>query len=170
MTANRHARMAGRCTGWMPMSRSGKGFTLIEIMMVVAILGILAAVAIPTYQDSIRKAKRAEARSVLQRMMQVQERYFSVKNSYLAYNQAAVTAGGDAGRFTWFSGDNAASSNYSVDATTCATGSIKQCVRMRARLNQPGVKPFKDTECGDYYLQSDGDKSNSVSSAPAHCW
>ena len=42
-----------------------KGFTLVELMITVAIIGILAAVAYPSYQDQVRKSRRAEAQSVL---------------------------------------------------------------------------------------------------------
>lgn len=59
-----------------------KGFTLIEVMVVVVIVAILAAVAIPSYQDSIRKTRRADAKEALTRVAALQERYFFTKNSY----------------------------------------------------------------------------------------
>jgi type IV pilus assembly protein PilE len=52
-----------------------RGFTLIELMIVVAVVGVLALVALPAYQDSVRKSRRADAISALTRLQLLQERY-----------------------------------------------------------------------------------------------
>ncbi|MFZ4792103.1 MAG: type IV pilin protein [Candidatus Competibacteraceae bacterium] len=62
--------------------QKNQGFTLIELMIVVAIVGILAAIAYPSYQDSIRKSRRADAKSVLLQTAQWMERYFTENNRY----------------------------------------------------------------------------------------
>ena len=59
-----------------------KGFTLIEVMIVVVIVAILAAVAVPSYQDSIRKTRRADAKEALTRIAALQERFFFTNNRY----------------------------------------------------------------------------------------
>jgi len=58
------------------------GFTLIEILIVVAILGVLASIALPAYQDSVRRSNRAEAKGELLIVAGDQERFFSSNNSY----------------------------------------------------------------------------------------
>lgn len=60
----------------MSSSKSlARGFTLIEIMIVVAIIGIIAAIAIPAYMDYVRTAERAEAHEALQRVELAQEKW-----------------------------------------------------------------------------------------------
>lgn len=62
--------------------RSNKGFTLIEMMIVVALMGILAAIAYPSYQDSVRKTRRADAKAVLAELAQFMERTYTENNSF----------------------------------------------------------------------------------------
>lgn len=59
-----------------------QGFTLIELMIAVAIVAVLASVAYPAYQDSIRKGRRAEAFTALSTLQQAQERWRSNNASY----------------------------------------------------------------------------------------
>lgn len=66
-----------------------KGFTLIELMIVVAVVAILAAVAMPSYQDYIKRGKAAEATSTLANMRIKMEQCFQDNR---AYDNAACTA------------------------------------------------------------------------------
>ncbi|MBS7725301.1 type IV pilin protein [Pseudomonas lalucatii] len=63
--------------------RRDEGFTLIELMIVVAVLGILAAIAYPNYTEYMDRARRAEAKTALMEGAQALERYYSVHGSYL---------------------------------------------------------------------------------------
>ncbi|MGO4415522.1 type IV pilin protein [Cupriavidus sp. KB_39] len=69
------------------MTRTGlrqrmQGFTLIELMITVMVLGILAAIAYPQYGQYVTKARRTEAKAALARVQGAQERYFTVNNKY----------------------------------------------------------------------------------------
>lgn len=60
----------------------GAGFTLIELMVVVAVVGILAAIAYPSYQEQVRKGRRADAMVQLVTLAQAYERYYTSNNTY----------------------------------------------------------------------------------------
>lgn len=62
--------------------KSNAGFTLIEMMITVAIIGILAAIAYPSYQESVRKGRRADAQAALVGFSAAMERFFLQSNSY----------------------------------------------------------------------------------------
>ncbi|MGB9561235.1 MAG: type IV pilin protein, partial [bacterium] len=60
----------------MMLRRNSKGFTLIELMIVVVIIGILAALAIPRFMEASKKAKITEARNVLKQIYTVSAAYY----------------------------------------------------------------------------------------------
>jgi type IV pilus assembly protein PilE len=65
-----------------PHRRASAGFTLIEIMIVAVVLALLAAVALPSFLDSLRKSRRAEAFTALSAVQQAQERWRSNNAAY----------------------------------------------------------------------------------------
>lgn len=70
-----------------------KGFSLIELLVVVAIIGVLAGVAYPAYQEFIRTANRADAMALLVELTSEMEQYRFENQSY----QGAAAGGGDTG-------------------------------------------------------------------------
>jgi len=64
------------------MRAETRGFTLVEMMVVVAIIAILAGIAYPSYMDSVRRARRADASRALMEAAAAMERYFSQNHSY----------------------------------------------------------------------------------------
>ena len=61
----------------MMRSKQQRGFSLIELMMAVAVVGILAAIAYPSYRDQVRKSNRTEARTALSQVTQTLERCYT---------------------------------------------------------------------------------------------
>ena len=140
--------------------RAERGFTLIELMITAAIIAILAAVAYPSYMDSVRKGKRAEARTALMDLMQQQERYATQMGTYVAFS-----AGASGQPFKTHSGDTATSAAYTLGARACtAPLTLKDCVVVFAVPRQ--ADPAIGTELT---LTSTGDKSCQASDKK-HCW
>jgi len=149
-----------------------RGFTLIELMIAVAVVGILAAIAYPSYQDSVRKARRADAKSALLDAAQREERFFTENNQYTAtlgtggLNLSATTTDGYYTLAITNAAANAAGriSTYTITATPVAgTTQEKDTACAAFSMNQIGVKCVK----GGSYC-SNGDTA--AKAAVAACW
>ncbi len=75
------------------MTRTRKGFTLIELLIVVVIIGILAAIAIPKFADTKKKAYITAMKSDLKNLVPAAEAWFSDYNTYVGFVAPAGSAG-----------------------------------------------------------------------------
>ncbi len=129
--------------------RFAAGFTLIELMITVAVIAVLAAVALPSYQRHVLKTNRALAKADLVEIAQLLERYHTVQNSYdgfsLPFNQSPRQGNK---RYTLSLNGKATASTYTLQAVP-ETGQDKD-VCGTLTLDQAGRKtPDKKTnaEC-----------------------
>jgi type IV pilus assembly protein PilE len=147
-------------TQWSSRRADSRGFTLIELMVVVVIASILVAIAIPSYKSSIRKSRRTDAKTALLDLAGREERFNSTNGSYtnvaanLGYAALPSVVGG--GYYTI----NVAAP-VAGTATTVASFSITATPVV-------GSDQAKDTACGAFTLTSTG--LQSVSGAATDCW
>lgn len=132
--------------------KRSRGFTLIELMIVVAIVAILASIAYPSYQEQVRKSRRAEAQAVLLEASQFMERFFTVNSRYhettggddVALPAALTHSPKDGGTARYnivLSAVNA--TTFTLQATPTPNGSDPGCGVLT--LNQAGVKTASGT-------------------------
>lgn len=142
-----------------------QGFTLIELMIVVAIVGILAAIAYPSYQDSIRKSARAVAKQALFEVVSRQE------NNYLNSKAYAtdLTNLGYSGTTYYVNkqGDLITTSANSIYLIRLATGMSTSAFTVEA---VPQNAQTGDTKCGTLSLSSTGVKGETGTGTSATCW
>jgi type IV pilus assembly protein PilE len=137
---------------------------LIELMIVVVIVSILAAVALPSFQEQVRRSQRAEGKTALLRAAQLLERNYSVNNTYVT--DLGPLHGLGAGAAV-FSGENPTAGNYSVTVTNQPCGNIRLCYTLTATQNGT----FRDPGCGDLTLTSTGVRSKvGGSDTVERCW
>ena len=132
------------------MSRQRQsGFTLIELMIVVAIVAIIAAVAYPSYQNSVLRARRSDGHEFLQRIASAQERFYTNRNQYTADLSTAAglslgTNVSEAGHYTVRAVVAADGQSYTLQASPEPTQSHDQCGNLT--INNVGAKGFSGNE------------------------
>jgi len=133
------------------------GFTLTEVLIAMAIVGILSAVAIPQYTSYTLRASRTEAKSTLLQVASDQERFYSINRTYST--NAAPLDNPVAASVTSTNG------KYIVTVAACGSGTIATCFLATATA-QGGQT---SDECGNLTLTNAGVRSSSAGVA-ADCW
>jgi len=141
---------------FVPHQRLIRGFTLIELMVVIAIIGVLAAIAYPSYQEHVRSAKRADAQTALMELAQFMERYYTSNGRY-------VDAAGDGPDlpFTEAPRDGASKSYDLSLAGATASSYTLQAVPKASMTND---------ECGTLTLANTGAKGQDAEATASKCW
>lgn len=127
------------------------GFTLVELMIAVMVVGILAAVAWPSFQDSVRKGHRADAQAFLMELAQQEQRYLLDARAY-ANSLAALSASVPASVASHYQ-----SPVFTVTAGTPPTFSIS--------ITPTGSQA--SDSCGTLTIDQAGNKT---SSSGSNCW
>jgi type IV pilus assembly protein PilE len=158
------------------IKKNQHGFTLIELLTVVAVVGVLAGIAYPSYTESVLKGKRAQARTALSELLQQQERYATQNNTYLKFGTLlsggviTTTPTSASTTFKLYVGDDAKNPPYILSADLCTTGTtptIAECVLVSAAPTKA------DAVVGTLRITSTGTKDctgTANSSNPKLCW
>lgn len=113
-----------------------RGFTLIELMIVVAIVGILAAIALPSYQDSVRKGRRGDAKGELMRLAQAEEKWRVTNTSY---GSLANIGGAATSSYYNFAVSSNTATSFTITATPTTTGGQNQDTCATLTIAQGGT-------------------------------
>ncbi|SQF95352.1 type IV pilus biogenesis protein [Paucimonas lemoignei] len=127
-----------------------KGFTLIELMIVVAIVGILAAIAYPNYTEYTKRSQRSAIASLLSEQTQALERYYSQRGQYSNVDGSPLTL-------------SAGNAFYTIAAD-------RQLQTYTLTATPIGTTMMKGDKCGNFVITNTGKISNSTGLATRDCW
>ena len=150
--------------------RKPRGFTLIELMIVVAVVGILVAVTLPMYQEHVRKSRRQEAKATLLRIAQLQERHYAANSTYQNATDFPTLLGLAAGAAV-YSGERP-SDNQASHVITLTAGSGAGCAAITCGFTLTATPNggFTDPTCGNLTLTSTGNRTYSGTGTARDCW
>jgi type IV pilus assembly protein PilE len=141
------------------------GFTLIELMIVVAIVGIISAIAYPSYKDSITRSKRTDAKVSLTELAGNLERCFTMNGQYMATTTPAKACAA-----------TSTSATSATAATPTTTASDKNYYTIGGTINATSFSitatpnGWTENNCNVYTLTNTGGKTVSGSWGSTRCW
>jgi len=142
--------------------KKAHGFTMIELMVVVAVIGILTAIALPSYQSYVLKSKRTMAKTALLDLASREEKFYSTNNAYtavaanLGYTAFPLSLLDDAG-------SNSPTNRYTVTVAVVANANPPTFTLTATAVGRQS----DDTSCLTFTLNSLGQQT---SASASNCW
>lgn len=138
------------------------GFTLIELMVALAVVAILAAIVTPSYMNSIKKSRRTDAKTALLDLASREERFFSTNNAYVTSAASAASLGYPS---LPLGVPSATQTNYTINVAAPAGGGVGYTATAAPSGGQVG------DACGTYAIDDKGNQTNSGGTlSGAACW
>lgn len=133
------------------------GFTLVELMIVVLIVAILAAIAVPSYQSYVMRSYRASARACMSEYAQFMERAYTTNMTYVGGAPAAPLG-------------CATESNMATRYGFSVTGIAARTYTVNAIPVTNSVQARQDTKCATLTLDQAGTRDRTGTGTVAECW
>jgi len=146
-----------------PTWRKARGFTLIELMVTVAIVAILAAIALPSYLNHVRQANRAAAQGYMLEISNLQQRYLLDARTY-----ATASSATDFATLNWPPAPSTVAPNYTV-TTAPKTSTTPPGFTVTATPISTSPQA-NDTTCGILTIDETGTKTASGTGGVSACW
>ena len=143
--------------------RHSRGFSLIELMVVVLIVSILAGIAVPSYMSHIRQSRRTDAKAALLDLAAREERYFATNNGQYTSSLSALG----------YSSSTVGNGYYTVAVTNVTAGSTTAVATFTITATPVPTGPqSKDTLCTSFTITNTGAQSalGSDVNASVNCW
>ncbi len=139
--------------------RNVRGFTLIELMIVVAVIGIIAAIAYPSYSGYVQKSRRTDAKAALTEAAHALEKYYTMNAKFTG----ATLGSGSTDTYK----DKSPEGYYSLSLSIGNANSFTLTATPTSKGNQNS-----DTHCAAFTLNNSGLKeaTNSSNTKQADCW